>query len=396
MLTASALTAFVFWLCAATVLYAYVGYPILIAVLARAFGRRPEPATVADDELPTVSLLVVAHNEEEVIEERVRNALATDYPSDRLEIVFASDGSTDATNEIVRRYATRGVRLLAFPRRRGKATTLNAAVASLTGEVILLSDANTHMDPQAARLLARWFRDPDVGAVCGRLVLTDPLAGGNVDGAYWKYETFLKRRESRLGALLGSNGAIYALRRSVFDPLPDNTIVDDFVIPLRAALQTGCRIVYDAAAVAREETPPRIGDEFRRRSRIGAGGFQSLGLLWPLLDPRRGWLAFTFLSHKVLRWVGPFLLAGALVGSALLSSHPFYRGCLLAQLIFYTLAAGGVLLPSRPAPLKVVRLATMFTGMNLALFVGFVRWARGRQAAAWHRTVRTVGVQGGA
>jgi len=259
-----------------------------------------------------------------------------------------------------------------------------------------LSDANTHMDPKAAWRLARWFCDRDVGAVCGRLILTDPLRGGNVDGVYWKYETFLKRCESRLGALLGSNGAIYALRRSVLDPLPADTIVDDFVIPLRAALKTGCRIVYDAMAVAHEETPPGLGDEFRRRSRIGAGGFQSLGLLWPLLDPRRGWLAFTFFSHKVLRWLGPFLLAGALLGSLLLSAQPFYRGCLLAQVVFYTLAAGGVLLPPRPAPLKAVRLATMFAGMNLALLVGFVRWARGRQAAAWHRTARTAPVQGGA
>jgi cellulose synthase/poly-beta-1,6-N-acetylglucosamine synthase-like glycosyltransferase len=396
MLTASTLVAVFFWICAAGVLYAYVGYPLLIAVFARAFGRRPEAPSVPDKDLPTVSLLVVAHNEEEVIDERVRNALATDYPADRLEIVFASDGSTDGTNAIIGRFAARGVRLLAFPRRRGKATTLNAAVATLTGDIILLSDANTQLDPQAARRLARWFRDPDVGAVCGRLVLTDPRGGGNVDGVYWKYETFLKRCESRLGALLGSNGAIYALRRSVFDPLPDNTIVDDFVIPLRAALQTGCRIVYDAAAVAREETPPGIGDEFRRRSRIGAGGFQSLGLLWPLLDPRRGWLAFTFFSHKVLRWLGPFFLAGALLTSALLSAQPLYRGCLLAQIAFYALAAGGALLPPQPVPLKAIRLATMFTGMNLALFVGFLRWARGRQAAAWHRTTRTLGVEGGA
>src|SRR5262249_30950742 len=147
--------------------------------------------------------------------------------------------------------------------------------------------------------------------VCGRLVLTDPATGCNVDSYYWRYETFLKRCEGRLGALLGANGAIYAIRRELYTPIPGNTIVDDFVIPLRAKLRTGCRIVYDGDAVAREETPPNVGAEFHRRSRIGAGGFQSIGLLWRLLNPRSGWVAFTFFSHKILRWVCPFFLVAA-------------------------------------------------------------------------------------
>ena len=222
------------------------------------------------------------------------------------------DGCSDGTAAIVRRFEDRGVRLLDFEERRGKASVLNAAMNHVEGEIVLMSDANTEIDPQAARRLVRWFQDSRVGAVVGRLILTDPRSGSNADGLYWKYETFLKRCEGRLGALLGANGAIYAIRRELYVPIPPETIIDDFVIPLLAKLRSGCAIVYDCDAVAREETPPDVASEFHRRARIGAGGFQSIGLLWPLLDPRRGWVAFTFLSHKVLRWLCPFFLIGLL------------------------------------------------------------------------------------
>jgi cellulose synthase/poly-beta-1,6-N-acetylglucosamine synthase-like glycosyltransferase len=233
-----------------------------------------------------------------------------------------------------------------------------------------------------------------VGVVCGRLVLTDPATGRNVDSLYWKYETFLKKCESRLGALLGSNGGIYAVRRSVVEPIPNNTIVDDFVLPLRAKLRTGCDIVYDRDAVACEETPEKLRSEFRRRSRIGAGGFQSIGLLGRLLHPRNGWVAFTFLSHKILRWVCPFLLIGALAGNLLLLDHEFGRALLLAQAGFYALAVAGAWLPTRPKPLRFVRLATMFLTMNAALFVGFFRWLKGVRGGAWERTARVAEAAG--
>ena len=235
------------------------------------------------------------------------------------------DGCSDGTAEIVRRFEDRGVRLLDFGERRGKASVLNAAMNLVEGEIVLMSDANTDIDPQAARRLVRWFQNPEVGAVVGRLILTDPRSGKNADGLYWKYETFLKRCEGRLGALLGANGAIYAIRRELYVPIPAETIIDDFVIPLLAKLRSGCAIVYDCDAVAREETPPDVSSEFHRRARIGAGGFQSIALLWRLLDPRRGWVAFTFLSHKVLRWLCPFFLIGLLASNLFLLERPFFR-----------------------------------------------------------------------
>jgi cellulose synthase/poly-beta-1,6-N-acetylglucosamine synthase-like glycosyltransferase len=342
-----------------------------------------------DCALPALSLLISAYNEADVIEARITNALAMDYPADKLEIIIACDGCSDATADIVARYTDRGVRLLNSPVRRGKTRVLNSAIAAASGEVVLLSDANTEIDPAAARQLARWFADPGVGSVCGRLILQDAATGRNVDGLYWKYETFLKVCEGRLGALLGANGAIYAIRRELFVAPPPDTIVDDFVIPLLIRLRSGHRIVYEPGATAVEETAADIAGEFRRRARIGAGGFQSITCLYPLLNPLRGWTAFTFLSHKLLRWLCPFFLLGAAATSMLLASHPLYRAALLTQAAFYATAVGASLLPPGIRLLKPLRLTTLFTSMNVALLIGFFRWATGSQNAAWSRTART-------
>ena len=383
-----AVAGYVFWASTATVVTAYFGYPVAVWILARLFGRPPMPPANKAADLPFVSLLVAAHNEEADIEARVKNALAMQYPPDKFEIVIASDGSTDRTNEIVGRYVGRNVRLLAFSANRGKAAVLNDAFPELRGSVIVLSDANTHMEPDAIRRLATWFADPAIGVVCGRLILTDPRTGRNVDGVYWKYETFLKKCESRLGALLGSNGAIYAIRRGLFPGVRDGTIIDDFVIPLEARRLSGCRIVYDTAAVAWEETAPDIQSEFRRRARIGAGGFQSLGILWPLLNPLHGWVAFTFFFHKILRWVCPFCLIVALVANLCLLAHPLYQGLMGMQVAFYATAVLANWAPSQPKFLRLLKLPTMFVGMNLALLVGFFRWAGGTQKGTWRRTDR--------
>lgn len=382
-----------FWASFAVVAYAYVGYPVVLWLFTRT-RRRLAPPHLDEPELPSVSLLIAAYNEEAEIERQVRRCLALDYPKERLEIVIASDGSSDATAEIVRRYAGRGVRLLDYRERRGKSATLNAAFPTLRGDVVVLSDANTHIDRAAVRHLVRWFRTPKVGVVCGRLVLVDPATGRNADGMYWKYETFLKKCEGHLGGLLGANGGIYAIRRALHAPIPEDTIVDDFVLPLEAKLRSGCAIVYDGEAVAHEETPAQLGAEFRRRSRIGAGGFQSIVLLWRLLDPRQGWTAFTFLSHKVFRWLCPFFLLALLGSNAALAGEPFYRAALVGQLGFYLASLLVVFLPAGPRALRPLRLAAMFTSMNAALLVGFYRWLSGRQKAAWARTARLAETEG--
>jgi cellulose synthase/poly-beta-1,6-N-acetylglucosamine synthase-like glycosyltransferase len=376
-----------FWMCVASIVYAYALYPIIVWGLSRLFGRLPASPALADSELPSVSLLIAAHNEEQVIAQRIANALALDYPAERLEIVVASDGSSDATARIVSGVNDRRVRLLESPVRRGKATVLNAAFRTLRGDIVLLSDANTFTDAAAVRHIVRWFVDARVGIVCGRLILTDPATGRNVDSLYWRYENFLKGCEGRLGALLGANGAIYAIRRSSFAGIRNDTIVDDFMIPLVTRLRSGCAIVYDHTAIAFEETPHDIGTEFNRRSRIGAGGFQSIVRLGALLAPRHGWIAFTFFSHKVLRWLCPFLMIGALLTNLALLREPFYQLTMMVQVVGYGLSVLG-LATGTHAGFRSLRLATMFTTMNAALLVGFWRWASGGQRGVWQRTAR--------
>jgi cellulose synthase/poly-beta-1,6-N-acetylglucosamine synthase-like glycosyltransferase len=382
----------VFLVCLGAVAYAYFGYPLIVWCLAHCFRRHHQFPADTSEHLPSVSLLIAAYNEEAVLEARLQNALAMDYPRDKLEIVVASDGSTDGTVDIVRKFVARGVgvRLLDYKQRRGKAAVLNAAMKEVNGEIAILSDANTYTEADAARQLVRWFHDPVMGVVCGRLVLTDPHTGRNADSLYWRYETLLKRSEDRLGALLGANGAIYAIRRNVFTPIPDDTLVDDLVIPLWARLHTGCAITYDAEAVAHEESAPDLSHEFHRRSRIGAGGWKSLEMLWPLVNPAQGWVAFTFVSHKILRWLGPFFLIGMIVCNLLLWQDPVFQWLLLGQAGFYLLSLLGALVPASFKLAKPLRLATLFTTMNLALLLGFWRWLRKSQEAAWRRTHRRV------
>lgn len=378
----------IFWLSAALVVYAYLGYPMLIWCAARLRAGSAVTAAADDDGLPSASLLIAAHNEADVIESRLRNALALDYPADKLEIVVASDGSSDGTCEIVRRFAGSRVRLLDFTQRRGKTAVLNDAVRQLRGELILFSDANTMWNRDTARRLARWFSEARVGMVCGRLVLTDPATGDNVDSLYWRYETFLKTQEGRLGAVLGANGAVYAMRHSLWRPVANDTIVDDLVIPLTAYLESGCRMVYDAGAVAHEETPARLTAEFGRRARIGAGGLQAICRLARLAHPRHGWLALAFVSHKLLRWFAPFCLLAAFATNAMLVGETAFKALFAGQLAFYFAAGVGSFTAGRHPACRLLRAATLFTSMNLALLVGYGRWLSGRQGGVWRRTAR--------
>ena len=219
-------------------------------------------------------------------------------------------------------------------------------------------------------------------------MLTDAHTGRNVDGLYWRYESFIKECEGRLGGLLGANGAIYAIRRDLFCPIPSNTIIDDFVIPLFAKLQHRFRIVFDSTARAHEETAPSIGGEFRRRVRIGTGDYQSLTLLWPLLNPRHGWTSFTFLCHKLLRWMSPFLLVIMFVSNLFLVTRPFYAGLFAAQVAFYTVASIAHRLPGNHVVTKLLRASSLFCSVNAALLVGFCQWLISTPTGVWQRTSR--------
>jgi len=376
-------------------LYSYVVYPLLLFVLAslvqsardaRYLLSRGERRT-RSKRIPSVSIIIAAHNEETVIAETLRHCLALDYPRERTEILVGSDGSTDRTAQIARRHEGQGVRVLEFPQRRGKLSVISDCAAAARGEILVFTDANTLLSPQSVRSLVRHFDDPRIGGVCGELRVAPSQGGGGSEGVYWRYEVVLKTLESRLGAVLGANGAIYALRKDLFPSLDRQLITDDFVIAMKVRAR-GLRVVYDPEAVAVEEAPSSVSEEFRRRMRIGAGNWQALRQCAPLLLPWKGFVSLAFLSHKVLRWFTPFLLAAGFFANLLLISMPTWRVVLAVQAAFYGAAGLGYALHGLHLPAGPLRLASYFVSVNAALGIGLLRGLLGCGQAAWQVTAR--------
>lgn len=385
----------IFWLSILPVIYNYAGYPLVLLVLSRLRRTRPPEFT---SRLPEVSLIIAAYNEEMVIGDRVENCLALDYPRENLEILIVSDGSDDGTEEIVEGFTDRGVKLIRIEDRSGKVNALHTAVPQAKGEILVFSDANSFFEGSAVRELVKYFGVEEVGGVCGKLRLQSasvpgterpPGSGtGEMEGVYWRLETLLKTLEGRRGSALGANGAIFAIRKTLYTFCPRNTIVEDFVIAMKV-LQSGHEVYYEPAAVAVEEAPPRLGDEFGRRTRIGAGDFQALSFLLPMLNPARGFPAFAFFSHKVLRWVTPFFLILALAANIPLALLMPYSLTLVAQGLFYAMAmAGGIAGLGGKSLGRWAGLPWYFVAMNLALFFGFFRFLFGLQKVTWKRTQR--------
>ncbi|HYR19221.1 MAG TPA: glycosyltransferase family 2 protein, partial [Myxococcales bacterium] len=336
---------------------------------------------------PSVSVLIAAYNEQGCIGRRIENLLAQDYPADKLEILVGSDGSTDETDAIVQHYAARGVKL-SRAERCGKAGVLSRLVALAKGDVLVMTDANTEFERDAIRHLIQPLRDDDVGLVCGRLRLHSPAGAPLAEGAYWKLESLLKLYESRRGCVMGANGGIYAVRKHLFPPLPEGTVVDDFVAALRV-LASGSKVRYEPEAVGHEETAPDHSGEYRRRVRIAAGGFRALSLHRELLSPRHGFTAFALWSHKVLRWFVPHAMVVALISNIfLVRAGTFYSLALLAQGGAYALAALSLLGMTPRHVRAVADAAAHFVEMNAALLVGFVKYSRGAQGQTWVRTER--------
>ncbi len=387
------MAAALFWSSLALVAYAYGGYMVVLvgcdavaALRANARwlssdGDRRRAGSV--DDWPFVTVLVAAYNEEACLKEKIENTLALDYPPDRLEILIGSDGSTDRTDGIVEELARPNVRLSRAPRV-GKAAVLNRLVREAKGTRLLFTDANTRLAPDVLRRLVERMRGGEVGGACGRLRLVTPSGGAPAEGLYWRYENLLKLYESRRGALMGANGGVYLLRRSEWRELQPDTIVDDFLVTMRVLL-AGRKLTYVPEAVAVEETAADLQGERVRRVRIAAGNFQSLRELWPLLF-RPSFVSFAFWSHKLLRWVAPGILVVLLAANVTLAARPLYACLLGLQLAFYLAA---LLLPSgKGAVGRIVHFARYFVEMNAAMMLGFVKFARGRQASTWQRTGR--------
>lgn len=355
----------IFWVSTALILYTFLGYPLLLWLLRWLF-RRPIRKSIFE---PRVSMLIAAYNEAEVIAEKVRNALAVDYPADRLEVVVASDGSTDRTAEIVSSLtqAEGGsrVRLLNYPENRGKLSVLNDSVPQLHGEIVVFSDASSMLARDALRELMANFADDKVGAASGvyQVLSKDAAKLGRQEDLYWKYETYLKIQEAKLGALTGAHGSLYAMRKSLYPFPPLGTINDDFVIPT-SVIRHGFRIAYEPKAVAFEQAEEMEG--FGRRIRITAGNIAQLLEIRPLLWPPRPLVLFCFISHKAARLLVPVAMVAALLSNLLLWKQPLYGWLLAGQAAFYALAMAGALGRLRP---RALRLPYYFCMINASLFV---------------------------
>lgn len=387
----------IFWTSAAALAYTYVGYPLLAATVSKYRPRPVRRADFADDVTPSVSLIIAAYNEELGLPAKLENTLALNYPPEKLEIIVASDCSSDGTDEIVRAFAARpdnpfATRLHRQPQRGGKTAAQNAAVELAQGDILLFSDATTLYQPDVLRAMLPNFADPEVGCVAGRLIYVDASQSGVGSGAksYWGYETFLKTCESRIGSLIGVSGCLYAVRRSAYIPLPPEAC-SDFIIAT-VMVEQNLRAVFEPQALCTEETNRRADHELKMRVRIITQTFTDLWQHRAMLSPlRSGFYAIQLLSHKVLRYAAPFFLLALWPSSAVLARFSqAHRLVLGLQTAFYALAVLGWRQNRQEnrvaAGGKLGRLASLpfyFVLSNYASMAAAFQWLRGERYARW-------------
>lgn len=371
----------IFWTSAAALFYTYAGYPLLIALVS---ALRPHKVRRGEIE-PTVSFIITAYNEERDLTAKLENTLALDYPRELLEVIVASDCSTDRTDEIAREFAARGVRLHRQSERLGKTAAQNAGVEQARGEIILFSDATSLYEPDVLRAIVPNFADLEVGCVAGRLVYVDSSDSHVGRGArsYWGYETFLKRHESRAGSLIGASGCLYAVRKSAYVALYHEAC-SDFIIATKMVEQ-GLRAVYEPNAVCTEQTNRQSDKELKMRVRIIAQTFTDLWRHRSMLSPfRGGFYGVQLLSHKVMRYLVPFFLMGLFIASAVLASGALsYRIMFATQLAGYACPALAWMLDRVGIRSRLLAFPQYFILANLASLIACYQFLRGERYARW-------------
>lgn len=377
------LSMFVFWSALATLLYVYAGFSLLVVVVGLLRNRRVRQADIT----PAVTLIIPVWNEENTIASRLDNALSLDYPRERLEIIVPSDGSDDDTEKIVARYGAQGVKLMSFPRR-GKIYALKDAVAVASGEILVFSDANSMYERNALRMLVRNFADAEVGGVCGNQVYVKAHtaeASSQGETLYWSYDKWLKQLESRAGSIVSAHGAIYAIRRRLYQPPASAAVTDDFAIST-AVVEQGYRLVFESEAIAYEEPTATASKEFGRKVRIMNRGLRSVLLRKRLLNPfRYGFYSVELFSHKVLRRLVPFVLFIMLVSAAILSTgSQFFMAVTALQAVFYAFALTGFLLRGNAfGRVKCFYIPFFYCLANAAALVAICKLLSGRKVEFW-------------
>lgn len=376
------LAAVLFWLSAGLVVYGYAGYPLLAWILSRVAGK---PVRKYAEPRP-VTFIIAAYNEEKNIAAKIENTLALNYPPELLDIVVAADGSTDNTVAIAQSYAQQGVRVLHEPGRRGKTSAINRAAQTSNADILFFSDANTIYNSDAVIHMVRNFADAAVGGVSGRkIVLGDSEREASTgEAAYWGYEAALKRAESLLASIVTADGEIFAMRRSLFQPIPPHIVHDDMYLTLQI-VASGHRVVYEPEATSAEFASRTLNDEFHLKVRYASAGFQIVATFPSLvLNPLRAF-AWIFVSHKLIRWLVPVFLLTALFASAVAAQQPLYAAAFAVQTVLYFLAALGAALRSKRGPLYFL---SYFGVMNTAVLYGIGRFLTTGQSPAWRKAQR--------
>lgn len=379
--------------------YSYLIYPLILVNISAFYQLKHDikyrlatseqfadrRAVIESESLPPVTVVLSAYNEEKHIVSRLENLLELDYPQDKLTVLVGCDGCEDNTASLVSTIQDKRVKVFDFSENRGKTSVLNDLLTKVVTPYTVFTDANTYFKKDAVLKLVRHFNDKEVDAVCGELKFTSASENDNEDGYYWKLEKLLKFNESRIGALLGANGAIYAIRTEKFQPLEPDCIVDDFRVVFDISLSGG-KVKYDSEAIAIEEEAPSASDEYKRRVRIGAGNYQVFFRTLTRLSLFNPVLVFCYFSHKVVRWFTPHLLLIVLMSNIVLLKEPVYQVLFLVQSAFYILVFFNH--KSLWTPGGLLRFPVFLLYMNVALGHGFLRYISGRATASWERTAR--------
>lgn len=381
-----------FWVSLLMIVYVYFGYPLVIYMLA---GFRKQ-ARIDDSITPTVTLLIAAHNEENVISRKLDNSLSLDYPRDLIQILVADDGSTDRTSEMVRVFVDRGVQLISSPERAGKLTTINRALSHATGEIVLFSDSDNFYPANAIRHMVKYFGDPSVGGVSGGRNVIGDTSLGSAESLYWKYEENIKLHESRVGSCVGVAGDLLAIRRELYIPPPPNIINDDFFMAI-SIIKQGYRVVYSPDARSFHPVSSSDKGEIERRARMVAGRYQAMFSAWQLLPFRNPFVIWQIFSHKYLRPFIPIAMALMLIGNLLaltlpaastappwfLLLPPFGNILLGLQFVFYLAAFLGRGRKYKSRIGRLMYLPTFLLNSNLAALLGLYRYLSSRQTVLW-------------
>lgn len=385
-----------FWICIALVFYTYIGYGIVLYLMVKVkdlFVKRKNAPSFDEASLPEVTLLVAAYNEEDVVEEKMKNSLALDYPADKLHFMWVTDGSTDQTNTMLERYGC--VKILYQSERQGKTSALNRAMDYVKTPIVVFTDANTMINRESIREIVACFEDAKVGCVAGekRIAMKekDNAAGGG-EGLYWKYESALKRLDGRLYSAMGAAGELFSIRTELFEKMDSDTLLDDFILSMRI-VQRGYKIAYCAEAYAIENGSADMNEERKRKVRIAAGGLQSIWRLRELMNVfKHGIVSFQYISHRVLRWsVTPLALFALLPLNVLLvfvSDNPVYGVLLVAQILFYALAYGGYVLSKKQIKNKYLYVPYYFTFMNINVVKGVFYLNKKKGSGTWEKAKR--------